>query len=1100
MKLFPSLTLAAALLGAAALQAQPILNIGEFDEGRVRIGWPASSEGFLLESAASLSSPTSAWRPWPDAPASANGELFVLIFPGDETHFFRLRFVKPPEPAQVAPPLATSAITTPAAATSFLYEGPNPVQIGVAPGTIEPLRVAVLRGRVKNRDGEPLSGVSVTVPKYPQFGLTATRANGEFDLAVNGGDRLCVRFEKPGFCPVDRELPVSYLSFKQVPEVVLMQMDPAVTKVAFGLDSPQQVHEATPQTDMDGPRTARVIFPAGTCAELVMPDGTKQPCSALNIRATEFTVGTNGPAAMPAQLPPTSAYTYCAELSGDEAVAAGAAGIQFDRPVQFYVDNFLKIPVGAVVPVGFYDRANGIWKPLPDGRVIKIISITNGRADLDTDGDGLADDSATLAKLNITDEERTRLAELHPAGKELWRSETTHFSVVDTNFASLLQPDDETRKGMDDITLRPEQNDVDCGGFGALEPQNLIFREFLPLAGIPFRLHYSSERTPAYTPSRTLRIPVTTTNPPPDLVSAGLALGVAGQVHLFEFGPEPDQTKEFVWDGKDGYGRQMQGSAEPDVLLSSTFGPAPYTRPPEDGFDSFGRVSGLPLLGSVARGFPTLALNIFPPPVTFLDSRSLYGLGGWSLGVQHFYDPVGKTLHTGDGRRRRADNLAHTINTAYEVGIGNNVLSPYRITFHPDGSLYFLSFGGDTVDKIAPDGQRTRLYQSSSLFNPFPEVLADGVRVSTNGANGTAAFRGEDIALGPDGRLYMASATFNSILRFDPDNRMRIIAGTNRSSFSGGAGFSGDGGPAKLARLNTPVSLAFSPDGALYFIDSGNSRIRRIGPEGNITTFAGNGEASTTVNPTQAEVPATRTPLKFFVGTPHGMAFGPDGSLYFACYLNNFLGASGGRVMRVTPDGVVHHVGGGLDNGSPADGLSATNFPFSQGFAPRALQVAKDGTIYCIDGVLRVRTIAADGVVRTLAGQLTLGFNGDGGPASRARFSLPEDIALSPNDVPFIIDRSAFRIRSVAPAFPGVTTGEHVIASEDGTELYRFSLDGRHLDTRNALTGTILLRFDYNAAGHLVSIRDAFDNIVTIERDANGKPLAVVGPFGHRTE
>lgn len=1101
------MTLRFALVGAAFFclpnalclaQNEPLLEATALETGHVLISWPAAAPDFILESTPDIEKLDS-WMPWPSAPALANNRLQTLVLPGEWRRFFRLHsFPPPPAPAQAAPPLPQTEATTLLRSTSFLFEGSNAVQIGVAPGTIQPERVAVLRGRVTTRDGQGLSGVNVKTPKHPEFGLTVTQRNGEFDLVVNGGERHCIRFEKPGFCPVDRELPVSYQSFDQVPVVVLMQMDLAATQVAFGPDSPQQVHEGTPQTDSDGTRTACLIFSAGTCAEKVMPDGTRLPCSELTIRATEFTVGTNGPAAMPAQLPPTSAYTYCVELSADEAVAAGASSVVFDRPVSFYVDNFLNLPVGTVVPVGYYDRSAGVWKPLPDGRVIKILSVADGKANLDTDGDGTADSAPILAAQDITEEERARLATLHPAGKELWRSQTTHFSPVDHNNASVLQPDDETRKGLDDISQRPEEDDAECRGFGALEPQNQIFREFVPLAGVSCMLHYSSERTPAYTPSRTMRIPVTTTTPPPDLVSAGLAIGIAGQVRLFEFGPEPSQTKEFVWDGKDAYGRQMQGSAEPDVLLSSTFGPAPYTQAPQDGFPSFGRVSGLPLLGSVGRGLPTLALNIFPPPVTYLDARSLYGLGGWSLGVQHFYDPVGKTLHLGDGRRRRAENLAHSIKTAYDLGT-TNLLNPYRLAFASDGSLYVLDFGGTTVERISPDGQRTRLFQSSSLFNPFPEVLADGVITSTNGAAGTAGFQGEDIAVGPDGLVYLANALFNSIIRFDPDNRMRIVAGANRTSASSGAGFSGDGGPAKLAKLDRPISLSFGLDGALYFIDGGNSRVRRIGPEGNITTFAGNGEPSTVSNPARDEVPATRTPLKFLAGAGHGMAFGPDGSLYFACYRDNAFGAGGGRIMRVTPDGVLHLFAGGLDSGDFADGQSSTNFPFVQGTAPKALQVARDGTVYCLDNILRVRTISKEGVVRTLTGQLRSGTSGDDGPAARAGFGLAEDIALSANDVPFVIDRSVSRIRSIAPAFPGVATGDFVIASEDGAALYHFSQEGRHLETRNALTGAVLLRFDYNSAGHVIALHDSFGNTVIVERDGSSRPLAIVGPFGHRT-
>jgi Bacterial Ig domain/Bacterial Ig-like domain/Glucodextranase, domain B len=92
----------------------------------------------------------------------------------------------PPDPGTVAPPLDRTAATDLATATAFLYSGSHPLQTGVAPETIEPRRVAVLRGRVKTREGAPLSGATVTVLGHPEFGQTLTRADGE---VRSGGER-----------------------------------------------------------------------------------------------------------------------------------------------------------------------------------------------------------------------------------------------------------------------------------------------------------------------------------------------------------------------------------------------------------------------------------------------------------------------------------------------------------------------------------------------------------------------------------------------------------------------------------------------------------------------------------------------------------------------------------------------------------------------------------------------------------------------------------------------------------------------------------------------------------------------------------------------
>ena len=90
-----------------------------------------------------------------------------------------------------------------------------------------------------------------------------------------------------------------------------------------------------------------------------------QPITRLSVRATEFTVGDDGPQAMPGELPPTSAYNYAIEFAADEAQAAGATDVVFGHPIPFYVENFRDFPVGQEIPLGSYDRALGQWLAVP---------------------------------------------------------------------------------------------------------------------------------------------------------------------------------------------------------------------------------------------------------------------------------------------------------------------------------------------------------------------------------------------------------------------------------------------------------------------------------------------------------------------------------------------------------------------------------------------------------------------------------------------------------------------------------------------------------------------------------------------------------------
>ena len=124
---------------------------------------------------------------------------------------------------------------------------------------------------------------------------------------------------------------------------------------------------------------------------------------------TEYTVGENGPQAMPAQLPAASAYTYAVDLSVDEAIAAGAEQVTFSKPIPVYVENFLDFPVGIPVPLGYYDRQLGQWIAEDSGLVIKVLSIIGGSASLDIDGDDSPDNASSIG---ISSQELQRLADM----------------------------------------------------------------------------------------------------------------------------------------------------------------------------------------------------------------------------------------------------------------------------------------------------------------------------------------------------------------------------------------------------------------------------------------------------------------------------------------------------------------------------------------------------------------------------------------------------------------------------------------------------------------------------------------------------------------
>ncbi|MCF6324308.1 MAG: putative Ig domain-containing protein [Gammaproteobacteria bacterium] len=991
----------------------------------------------------------------------------------------------PPDPATLAPALAPTVVTTLQNATAFLYSGTDPIQMGVVLGTIEARRVAVVRGKVKGRDNLPLSGVTLTIKNHPEFGQTLSRGDGMFDMALNGGGLLTINYEKAGYLPVQRQVNAPWQDYIWADDVVMIALDSAVTTIDLSSTTAMQVAQGNPVTDIDGTRQATMLFPQGTNATMTLPDGTTQALTTVNVRATEYTVGDNGPAAMPGELPATSAYTYAVELSVDEAIAVGASRVDFSQPVPFYVDNFLDFPVGEAVPAGWYDREKAAWIPSDNGRIIAILAITNGMADLDMDGSGTAADGIQLTALGITDVERVRLAGLYAVGKSLWRTPITHFTPWDMNWP-WGPPPDATPPPPPPPEATPPDDDEDCLEGCIIQPQSQSLGEKLPVIGTPFSLYYQSERMPGYEAARILTIPLSGDTVPDSLQAIELTIDVAGQRYQQTFPAMPDQSYTFVWDGKDDYGRpvsQQKATIKVDYLYrlfyfgtdSAAFGAA---------FGRVGRSGGL-AIGN--RGSQSIK-------VRQQWTKQLHGigqlphlagsaLGGWGINDYHAYDPSVENLYRGDGSVRTAQSRAQTISTVAGRGgrgySGDGGLatqarfnSPYSVAVAADGTLYIADDDNNRIRRVTPDGIISTVVGTGVAGYSGDGGPADQAQLSVV----------RNVVIGSDGSLYIADVFNERVRRVDPDGIITTVAG------SGGSGaYSGDGGPATEAKLDLHSSpgMALGPDGSLYIADVSNHRVRRVGPDGIITTVAGrsvwgfSGDGG----------PATEASFLF----PTGIALAPDGSLYISDNRNH-------RIRRVAVDGIVTTVVGTGVQGYAGDGGPAVQ---AQLRFPAGLAFAPDGYLYIADASnQRVRRVGPDGIITTVAGRGPVSNRdyGDGGPADQSGLEVPFNVSLGPDGSLYISDISTFRnnVRKVGSTLPELGGSEYLIPSIDGTQLFHFDADGRHLRTLDSITAAVIYQFRHDAAGLLSEIEDVDGNITRIERSGE-IPTAIVSPDGQRT-
>ena len=767
----------------------------------------------------------------------------------------------PPNPEEVAPPLPTLSVPTFEDSVSFLYSGDNPIQVGVAPGTLEPRRLTVLRGKVLSRQGYPLEGVRVSLLDHPEYGHTLTREDGLFDLAVNGGGPLTVRYEAEGLLPSQRQLQVPWGDFAWLPDVVLVPLDPQGTPVDFtGASTNLQVARGSPVTDEDGTRQATLLFAPGTQALAVLPNGDEVPLYSATVRATEYTVGAAGPASMPAHLPPTSGYTYAVELSLDEALALDSQEVRFTQPVASYVDNFLGFPVGGPVPAGYYDRRRGVWLPSDNGRILQVHSVIDGVAQLDVTGDGLPDSVADLSALGITEAEQRQLASLYPVGKSLWRVPVTHFTPWDYNWP--YGPPPGARSPTNAAPRKGPENKPECQSGSVIDCQNQALGESLPLLGTPFRLHYRSDRMQG-PDNKTLRIPVSGASVPPSVEAFVVEVSVAGRLFTHALPAAPHQTLSFTWDGKDAYGRIVQGGV-PVTGRTGYLYPLVYLKPAEF-TQAFALAGSEPIFNRQQR-----EMTLWQTWESQVGgwSETPENLGGWRLSPHHQWDGRGKMLFLGNGERRLEQATGGSISTAAGTatwsfgGDGGpatqaHLGKPSGVAVGPDGSLYIADRANSRIRRVGPDG----------TISTVAGTGTEGFGGDGGPATQALVYYPRGVAVGPDGSLYIADTTNNRIRRVGPDGTISTVAGT------GTEGFGGDGGPATQALLK-PMGVALGPDGSLYIADSHNYRIRRVDPKGTISTVVGTG--------TPCFCGDGGPPTQALLGIPADVALGPDGSLYIA--------------------------------------------------------------------------------------------------------------------------------------------------------------------------------------------------------------------------
>jgi hypothetical protein len=266
------------------------------------------------------------------------------------------------------------------------------------------------------------------------------------------------------------------------------------------------------------------------------------------------------------------------------------------------------------------------------------------------------------------------------------------------------------------------------------------------------------------------------------------------------------------------------------------------------------------------------------------------------------------------------------------------------------------------------------------------EVLAgSGSRGFADGTGAAAQFNTtRGVAVDDVGSIIVTDQGNHRVRKITPDGTVSTLAGSGSGGCADGAG--------AAAQFNRPIGVAVDGEGSIIIADYGNNRVRKLTPDGIVSTLAGSGS--------EGFADGAGTAAQF--SHPIGVAVDGEGNIIITDFFNH-------RVRKITPDGTVSTLAGSGSEGF-ADGAGAA----AQFNGPWGVAVDGEGSIIIADrGNERVRKITPDGTVSTLAGSGSAGFADGAGAA--AQFDCPTGVAVDGEGSIIITDYNNKRVRKITP-------------------------------------------------------------------------------------
>src|SRR5664280_2591649 len=324
--------------------------------------------------------------------------------------------------------------------------------------------------------------------------------------------------------------------------------------------------------------------------------------------------------------------------------------------------------------------------------------------------------------------------------------------------------------------------------------------------------------------------------------------------------------------------------------------------------------------------------------------------------------------------------LAGTSGFADGTGSAARFRFPLAITIVQNGNAYVADAGNNTVRKITPAGAVTTV-AGVGMMPSAGSTDATGVSARFNLPNNTA--------VDSSGKIYVADGGNHIIRKIDQNGAVTTVAGA--------AGVRGSvDGAGTAARFDYPTDVAVN-GGNVFVTDSFNNTIRKIAPDGTVTTVAGSPGVGGSVDGIGASALFDR---------PSSLAIDGTSGIIYVSDTNNHT------IRKIATDGTVTTLAGVAGVRGIADGTGSAAF-FNY---PAGLAVDSSGNIYEAEpGSTTIRKITSAGVVTTVAG--VAGFAGAvDGTGTAARFNSPEDVCVDGTGNVYVADTGNCTIRKITPA------------------------------------------------------------------------------------